>query len=338
MKAYRFILAALLLVLAACSQTPSPEVRTDEELTSQGILSGASGFVYYAAHNPNGANPYRVFRHDQATDARITVYTGTKEIQSVAGTLSGGTVFVSMRETSSSSSDFEIFKITSTTTVTQLTTNGSDDTNVSITRGGRFSSYKMAWEKLVVCGVGCFKRGIQVRTVSAFGGTTDSFISSNFYDFTQPSISGNGKHVAFIRKSGSTQWVGYYTLDTDGDIITKAILVGNGNGLIKPSFFSPSVSDDAKKIAYLSRGIIAFPDVNYSIKLYNSGVITNVVSGVPMSHPHLTADGKYITYAKQVSSAYRIVTRSLVSNLETDSTAPASPVNHYAPFWQKANP
>jgi hypothetical protein len=338
MKAYRYMLAALLLLLAACSQAPSPEIRTDEELTSQGTLAGASGFVYYLAHNPTAPDPYRVFRHDQATDARIKVYSGTKEIQSVAGTLSGGTVIVSMRETSSSSSDFEIFKITSTSTVTQLTTNSIDDIHVSISRGAKqlgLPTYKMAWETNVSCGFGCSKRGVLVRSVSAFAATTDSFIASDFYDFTQPTMSANGKHVAFIRKSGSTQWVGYNTLDADGDITTVAILASNGNGPIKPSFSSPSVSDDGKKMVYLSRGIIAFPDVNYSVKLINNFVITNVVSGMPMSHPHLTSDGNFVTYAKQVAGAYRIVTRSLVTNLETDSTAPASPVNHYAPFWQK---
>ena len=91
MKNVRYILMALLLVLAACSQAPSPEVKTNEELSSQAVLAGASGMLYYLAHNPTTADPYRVFRYNQVTDTITQVYSGVKEIQSVAGTLDGKT-------------------------------------------------------------------------------------------------------------------------------------------------------------------------------------------------------------------------------------------------------
>ena len=240
-----------------------------------------------------------------------------------------------MRQTSSSTSDFEIFKITSTTAATQLTTNSTDDTHVSITRGTTiqgFPSYKMAWETNVSCGLFCTKRGIQVRSVGL--GSSDSFLTFGTGDLTQPTLSGNGQYLAYIRKATDQQRVGRYRFSTSSAIT----IASSGSGLFQPSFSDPSVSDDGTKVVYRSRGQIVFPDVNYSIKLSTNGVITNVVSGVPMSHPHMTADGKYITYAKQVSGAYRIVTRSLITNLEVDATAPASPRNHYAPFWQKANP
>jgi hypothetical protein len=333
MKAYRFIIAALLMVLAACSQAPSPEVNT-EELSSQAVLAGASGMLYYAAHNPTAADPYRIFRQDQTDGNPVLVYSGNREIQSVAATLSGGVVIVSMRETSSSSSDFEIFKITSTTVATQLTTNSFDDTNVSITRGGTSLpfAYKMAWETSRSCGLGCLKRAILVRSDSLFGPPSVSFVPNGSGDFTQPSISGNGQYIAFVRRVGNTKSVERYRLSTG--VFT---VIASTSGVVTTNLSDPSVSDDGTKVVYRTN-LILIPNPNYSIKLSTNGVITNVVSGVPMSHPYLTADGRYITYAKQVSGAYRIVTRSLVTNLEVDATAPASPRNHYAPFWQKANP
>ena len=90
-------------------------------------------------------------------------------------------------------------------------------------------------------------------------------------------------------------------------------------------------------MAYLSRLITGIGTANYSIKLFNktSNTTSTIVSGAEFSHPHLTADCKWLTYAQKVDGAYRIKTRSLVTNLEVDSTAPAAPRNHYAPFWQK---
>lgn len=353
MKAYRIILFALLLVLAACSQAPTPTATPDETLSSQTVLSGASGFVFYVVHNPNAAKPYSIVRYDQEDDVKVTLYKGDCEIQSVAGTLywkDTRKVFVSMREPGNCSSDFEIFRITSQTTATQLTTNSGDDTNVSVTEGdplcvsGAHScfdvDYKLVWETQTFCGILCSKRGIQVKTKT--GSTfTDSFIKSNTSDLTQPSISSNGFYITFVRKSGSTQTVVRHNkmrLLGGGTFDVFVDIASNGSGLIKPSFSDPSVSDDGKKVVYLSRGIVAFPDVNYSIKLYNNGAISSIVSGVPFSHPHLTSNGNWLTYAQQVSGTYRIKTRNLITNLETDTTAPASPVSHSAPIWQDYNP
>jgi hypothetical protein len=335
MKQVRYLLLGFLMVLAACSQAPSPEANRDEELSSQAVLPGASGKLYYAAHNPTAADPYRIFRQDQTNGNPVLVYSGVKEIQSVAGTLDGSTVIMSMRETSSSSSDFEIYRITSTTTATQLTTNSFDDTNVSISRGstqlGLFA-YTMAWETQVSCNIsqGCnTKRAIRVRSTNGLS-SSDSIVSFGSGDLTQPTLSGNGQYVAYIRKTSSNDRVDLYKFSPS----TNTTIATNGSGLIKPSFSDPSVSDDGTKVVYLSK-LFIFPNTSYRIRLNTSGVTTTIVSGVPMSHPHLTADGNWLTYAKQVNGAYRIVTRSLVTNFEVDSTAPVAPRNHYAPFWQK---
>jgi WD40-like Beta Propeller Repeat len=345
MKAYRVILFALLLVLAACSQAPSPTATPEETLSSQAVLAGASGFVFYVVHNPNAAKPYSIVRHDQSTDTKTVLYKGDCEIQSVAGTLTGvgSAVFMSMREPGNCGSDFEIFRITSQTTAEQISTNGADDTNVSVTRGvprcighSCFDrDYITAWETQIRC-INCIKRGIQLR-IKEGSTVTYKLLYKNIVDLTQPSISGNGKHVAFIQKSGSSQIVGFYILNPDSSVNGEGLIASNGSGLIKPSFSAPSISDDGKKLVYLSRTLIGLT-TSYSIKLYNNGATSNVVSGATFSHPHLTSNGKWLTYAQQVSGTYRVKTRNLLNNLEANASAPASPISSYAPFWQDYNP
>jgi hypothetical protein len=330
MKAYRFILFALLLVLAACTQAPSPAAPPeDETLTSLGVLPGASGLVYFIRHDPQVAKPYSVISFDQATNIQKSLFSSDREIQLVAGTLTGSTVIVSMRETTSSSSDFEIFRI-SNNAATQQTTNSFDDIHVSITRvlgSGFLTSYKMAWETQVFCILPCFtKRAIQVRRVSLLSPPSDSFVTGGSGDLTQPSISGNGACVAFVRKSGNTKRVELYKFSNNSFTVIAS------SSSVAINFSDPSPSDDCTKVAYLKRTGI-FPQT-YSIML---NALT-IVSGVPFAHPHLTADGKWLTYAQQVNNAFRIKTRNLLTNLETDATMPASPVNTRAPFWQKANP
>ncbi len=263
MKAYRFILIALLLVLAACSQAPTPVATPEDILESQAVLPGASGLVYYLVHNPNAAKIYSVVRYDQQADTKTVLYKGNCEIQSVAGTSSGvgSAVFMSMREPGNCSSDFEIFRITSQTTVEQISTNSIDDTNVSVTRGVPLCighscydrDYITAWETEIRC-LNCIKRGIQLRIKEGSTITYRFLYNKNpsiVFDLTQPSISGNGKHVALIQKSGSSQTVGFYSLNPDGNVSVIGLIASNGSGLIKPSFSAPSISDDGKKMVYL---------------------------------------------------------------------------------------
>jgi hypothetical protein len=171
----------------------------------------------------------------------------------------------------------------------------------------------------------------QYISVSFANGGGVSFIGGNHS--VQPSISGNGRYVVYIEKTSSAQAVKIY--DTQASTFTQAF--SNGSAFIKPSFFDPSTCNDASKVVYLSRMVKGIGNVSYSIKLYTkaTNTTTTIVSGAQFSHPHLSADCNYLTYAQKVNDAYRIKTRSLITNLEVDSTTPAAPRNHYAPFWQK---
>jgi hypothetical protein len=120
------------VVNADTSQDAQPDAST--ELAPQAVLPGAKGFVVYGWYSANSTTtPWRVYRHDEVSDVATMIYGGLREINSVAVSGDGTKFLVSMRETSDAASDFEIFQITLTpTTVTQLTTNTGNDTNVSM--------------------------------------------------------------------------------------------------------------------------------------------------------------------------------------------------------------
>lgn len=61
------------------------DVESDSELSSQAVLPGAEGHVYYIRHNPDLALPYQVYKHNQSTNVKTLVYKGRREIQSVSG-------------------------------------------------------------------------------------------------------------------------------------------------------------------------------------------------------------------------------------------------------------
>jgi hypothetical protein len=329
MKAYKVIFIALLLVLAACSKAPSPAATPEEEtLTSQGVLPGASGLVYYINYNPLVVKRYSVVSYDQATGTKKTLYSDSREMQSVAGTPDGFRVIISMRATSTSG--FEIFKINNTLPPEALRlTSNLNNTNVSITRAGT-----MVWETVVSCGAFCFRHVIQVRDPLVLPASQNKFVDGGSGDLTQPTISGNGDYIAFVRVSGNMQRVELYNRITH----SFSVIASNSIAPSSITFSAPSPSDDGTKVAYLRKSNV-FPNPAYSsIRLYNNGVTSSIVNGVPFSHPHLTADGKWLIYAKEVNNTFRIKTRNLLTNLETDATTPSSPVSHFAPFWQKANP
>jgi hypothetical protein len=81
------------------------------DLSTQAVLPNTSGFVYYVRSTLvlDGPFLYQVFRHNQKTDAITLLYSGIRAIQSVAGSLDGKVIVVSMRETTAMISDYDGF-------------------------------------------------------------------------------------------------------------------------------------------------------------------------------------------------------------------------------------
>jgi hypothetical protein len=113
------------------------------ELSAQSTLPDTSGRVYYVRHNPRAVHepPYSIIQHNILTGTSELLYSGEREVQSVAGNQGvdvsgedgGGWFYMSMRETTDPASDFDIYGFLDNSVVYLLTDDTVDNTNVSFT-------------------------------------------------------------------------------------------------------------------------------------------------------------------------------------------------------------
>ena len=291
-------------------------LQTSTPLESAAVLSGADGYVYYIQEHTTHAFPWRIWRFDQKGNQKTLLYKGVRELQSVTGSLDGMTVVFSGRQNADNTGDFELFRLElNTTTAMRLTDNNSDDLDVS----SDASVSRIAYSRTD-------SRGRKAVFYRDYSGTefTEARLRSG-RDQVQPSITANGEHIALVRLyEGSTPRLFVYTLATN----TYLRVTGS-----RSEVEHPSVSNDKTKVAWLqhnrSRDLIKIKDLG-------TGRVTNVERDInAIRHPHLAADGDYLTYSKKTDTWH-----TYTKNLETGETAKGTgftPVNSsYAMFWQKS--
>ena len=263
-------------------------------ITAQAVLPGATGVIAYIRYTPAATNPYSIILFDQATDIRTVVYNGKREIDSVAVDGLGAKVVFSSRQTISLTSDFEVYElILNPKTVTALTNNTSDDTNVSISADAAI----IAWEGLRTTTA---TRQLQwLETATSTLRTLNSAVND-----TMPSVSGNGAYLAFIRTlSTGTIRVSVYQLSNS--TLTNVY----NNTVVKKH---PSVTDDKSKVAWTEVGTTT----RVYIKDMATGIRTSVVANASgIEHAHLRKDGKYLTYGLLQSGKWQLYTRDLITNI-----------------------
>jgi Beta-propeller repeat len=284
-------------------------------LESTAVLPGVEGFIYFIEHDPSLVNPWRVFRFDQAADTRTAIYSGKREIQAVGGSGDGRIILLSMRQTVAGTSDFEIFRFQVTPKVVQqLTDNAVDDTNVSLSASGLVA----AWQSPDGGTLTLYR----YPDVTSPTGTLVSL--SNASAQVQPSLSGNGNFLVFIRElaDGKDRLIRY-------DVAANAYLTILTTTL---SLEHPSVSDDGNKILWLQHNA-----TGDSARLKNVAaatvqtVITNTANGI--EHPFLTGDGLYLTYGLQRNGVWTVYTKNLSTATATQGTNPVSPKNQRGMVW-----
>jgi hypothetical protein len=288
-------------------------------LNPQAVLPNTSGFVYYLKFNPNpikGPALYSIYRHDQQSDALVLVYSGNRAIQTVAGSADGKIIVVSMKETTPAISDYEIFLIAfdefGNPGVIQFTNDTLDNINVSVSRN--FSRF--AYEEPVF-GVATVK---VVRHKGSFQFST-TVLSSSSEAQRQPSLSGDGRQLVLVRDlaNGTDRVLTYdIALNRYVSVVTSS-----------NSLEYPSLSDNGLKVAWLENST--------SDQIFLKNLITatsqSVVSGSSLNHPHLTADGKFITYQWGGVLVTKDLTTSQVMTLASPPFL--SSISFYAPTWQK---
>jgi hypothetical protein len=290
-------------------------------LSTQAVLPDASGYVFYAQLNQSpviGAIPYSLYRHYQGFDDRALIYSGFRQIQSVAGSLDGLSVVVSMRETTDASSDFEIFLITFSefgeAFTFQLTSDDVDNINVSVTA----DVSRIVYEETISGGA-----TVILRTRQAFA-IYDKTILVNASPQRHPSISSDGQYIVLVRDplSGSDS-VEKYT------VASNSYLTVAGNLPLAETLEFPSISADGQQVLWLQTSTLQPQD----IKLVNLSAATlqTVASGSSLRHPFLTANGRFITYQE----GRNIVTKDLATaQVQALTTSLSSLISFYSPMWQ----
>jgi hypothetical protein len=285
--------------------------KSSSDINAQAVLPGVSGWLTYIRNIPSNTNPWRVMAQDQAVGTDVLIYKGKREIQSVAVDASGNVFIFAMRETTVTTSDFDVYRyVRSSATLTRLANNTVDDLNVSVSANGN----TVVWESTNST---TSKRQIVIREYA--GSTfTQSFLS-NSLDQVEPTVSGDGQFIAYIRVFANNDKRVYLYNRTS--LADSLVYTGGVNR-------DPSVSNAGRKIAWLRQG----NPIRIRVKDTVTGATTVVASGTDYAHPHLSDNGNGLTYSNQQGGEWNIWTQSLISNAVELATSQGDAGIDRAPF------
>ena len=212
-------------------------------LNTQAVLPNTSGFVYYinsVVKTGKGGTTFTVYtllRHNQATNVYIPIYSGLRQIHSVAGSLDGNLVVVSMRETTSAGSDFEIFLLEVSNPgnpfVVQQTADSVDNTHVSMSH----NRSRIAYEEPIA--------NIATVIIVRLNGilSVSRSVLTQTQPQRQPSLSGDSKYLSLVRDltTGEDRVLVYdIALNRYTAVVTSPTLLEH-----------PSLADNGLKVAWL---------------------------------------------------------------------------------------
>jgi subtilisin len=286
------------------------------ELALAAVLPGAKGFIYYQLRDTSAVDQYKIYRFDQSTDANTLVYEGQRALNGVAGNAAGTIIYFSARETTSATSDYEVYKLNvNTSGVTRLTNNSSDDINVASSADAN----RITFEGLGASG----QKAVYYRIYSSATNFIERRLAGSLAQF-EPSISSNGNYIAFVRLLNT----GSYRVMLH-DISANTYLTVNSD----PSPLNhPSPDDAGNKVAWSRNDTSGY---QVRVKNLTTTTITTAVSSTTLiRHPHLTRDGNYLTYGLQVSNSFNVFTKNLSSGAFVQGTNFVLPASASGMYWQ----
>ncbi len=304
---------------------PNSNADIKSDFTAQAILPNTGGFLYVIRFENSN---WIVDRYNQASGSLSTMYGGKREVQSIGGSGDGKTIVVSMRESTSLTSDFEIYRFNlDIGTVQRLSNNAVDDTNVSLSADAK----TVVWQTSV-SGVS----SILFRVYSASSTFTQKKLAYPT-PAREPSLSGDGKFITYIhdRTNGLDQLWKY---DLSNNVYTAIYSTPDASAVLK----HPSISNDGNRIMYL----MIYPtnqDIQY-IDLVANTRLSAGYSTSTLEHPFITADGKYLTYgySGQIPSTNPSDFTVYVKEIATGQVAavryPDPGVKQFGMTWQYSSP
>jgi hypothetical protein len=301
------------------TELPYNEIEADSELSAQAVLAGVKGFV--ALYRKNTAGTYEIRVYNQTNNAATTVYSGTQEVQSVAVNVTGNLVVASMKNPANNKFDVYLFQIGNPTPFLLTNTATLDESNVSMTRTGN----KIAWEGRISSTNPTIRP--YVCALSSTFSCTVSFLTSSF-DQIQPSLSANGLYVALVRViTNPTRYaVLRYTFATNSYTFVSTIAA--------PDIYAdPSIDDTGSKVMFSRTS----NNAHYILirNLLANTVVTELGSTSSVSHPFITADGKFVAYSQLNPSTtpnrLQVRTRDLAYNAV--AIQEAGSWDYFQSFW-----
>ncbi len=153
-----------------------------------------SGFIYYFPKQLPSHKILEAWRFDLANNINTLVYTGKREIRSIAGSLDGNTIILSLKSTTDSVSNFEVYRLqVNPKKVFRLTKTTFDETFVSSSADGRH----IAWQRQESDFNKVYGRVyLDTTTTSVY----HQFNLQHYNSQRYPRISSSGRYLALVRE------------------------------------------------------------------------------------------------------------------------------------------
>jgi hypothetical protein len=290
------------------------------QLSSQAVLPDVGGYVTYVRVVRGSSTTWQIYLSNQSNDQKTLVYEGSRTITSATVNLAGDTLYF-VAQAAAGSSNYEVYRYTpSNRALTSLTSTSTAEADVSTSASGQ----TVVWSGI---NSSTGKRAVYVRD---YGGTsfTQKMLAISTANQSEPTVSGDGAYVAFVRQASSTQVMRfrksdstYLTVSTPStSVYVRAPSVSNGG--LKVAWGEDTKSTQASAI---------------KVKTISSGSILNAGSSSSrIRHPHLASDGAYVTYAVTYGGTFNVSTKNLsngqIARLTSDTS---TSITNTEAFWQK---
>lgn len=244
--------------------------------------SGFWGSICNVVNSPTAQRRWGIDQYDaaqlpDATANALVSVTQNRKIQSVACDPSGTSVLYSMKQ--SVAGDYEIYELDlKSQLTTQITDNDTDDVDVTRSLDGR----TIAWQKRLPDD----RQAIELRIFSESGGYTTKTLASAT-PFVQPSLSPNGKWLAFVQLRANFFAVMRYDIANNKYKEIHSIAR-------RKKLYHPSITDDGNKVGWSER----VSKRRYRVKDVTENTITDILNDASgIEHAVLSGDGKQVIYS-----------------------------------------
>jgi len=311
--------------LVGCTQVPgSNDLGSKDEsndvISSQAVLPGVGGYISYIRIVKGASTTWQLWLANQVTDQKTMVYQLNRAITSTTVNQAGTTLFFTAR-TAAGSSNYDVYRLTlNNSAVTRLTSTTAAEKDVSVSANG----LTLVWGG-VNSSTG--KLAVFMRTYNSTS-YSQKVLGISTGDQFEPTVSGDGAYIAFIRRTSSTQVLRFCKSDS-----TYRVVSTPSTGVYVKS---PSVSNGGLKVAWGEDKKTTKSSV-IKVKTISSGAVVNAGSSTSrIQHPHLASDGAYITYSALSNGTVNVSTKNLSTGaIARTTTDTSTSITSIGAFWQK---